>query len=104
MAKQRFNSINGFAAHEGLDGVLRIPRVGNLNKRPAPKATVIVDGRNPERPGRGDFGCLVFARLAAYFLAGMVRALTHLQANSRKLGGARKPRLRNGAGDSVSQS
>jgi hypothetical protein len=38
----------------GADCVLRIPRIINLNKRPATEAAVVVDGRRPQRARRGD--------------------------------------------------
>ncbi len=44
--------------------VLRVPRVGDLDERPAAEAAVVVDGRHPQRARRGDLGGLVLLRLA----------------------------------------
>ena len=44
-----------------------VPRVGDLDERPAAEAAVVVHGGNPERPRRGDLGVLVLLPLARHF-------------------------------------
>ena len=47
--------------------VLGVPRVGDFDERPAAEAAVVVDGRHPERAGRGDLGGFVLLLLARDF-------------------------------------
>src|ERR1022692_1673494 len=49
------------------DEILRVPRIGNFEERPAAKAAVIVDGGHPQGPRRGDFSSLFFLLLAGHF-------------------------------------
>ena len=49
------------------NGPLRVPRVVDLDERPAAEAAVVVHRRHPERPRRGDLGGLVLLLLASDF-------------------------------------
>ncbi|MGB4781759.1 MAG: hypothetical protein WBH61_06955, partial [Candidatus Methylomirabilis sp.] len=49
------------------DEVLRVPRVGDIEKRPAPKAAVTVDGRHLQGARRGDLGGLILLLFAGHF-------------------------------------
>src|SRR5688572_6117196 len=50
-------------AHGAANHVLRVPRVCDLDERPAAKAAVSIDGRHPKRAGRGDLGLLILLAL-----------------------------------------
>src|SRR5271156_5569930 len=52
---------------KAADKILRVPRIGDFEKCPAPEAAVVVDGWHPQRARCGDFGGLVLLLFAGDF-------------------------------------